>query len=88
MAGGRKHLVSDLLRSKHYDALRAILVKARKDAKLTQAQLAAKICRSQSFVSELETGVRYLDVIEFIPLTRALGLDPAEVMSKLARVRG
>ena len=62
-------------------------MKARTDARLTQAQLAARIGRSQSFVSELESGGRYLDVIEFIHLTRALNLDPADVMRKLAKVQ-
>ena len=78
----------DLLRSEPYRALRAHLVKARKDARLTQSQLAARIGRRQPFISEIETGQRRLDIVEFIHLTRALGLDPAEVVRKLAKVRG
>ena len=76
----------DLLRSEPYRALRVHLVKARKDARLTQSQLAARIGRRQPFISEIETGQRRLDVIEFIHLTRALELDPAEVINRVNKV--
>ena len=75
----------DLLRSEPYRVLRDHLVWARRRARLTQRALAARIGRHQPYISEVETGQRRLDIIEFTHLVRALGLDPAEVMRVLAR---
>jgi transcriptional regulator with XRE-family HTH domain len=60
----------------HYDAFRARIVKLRKDAGLTQRQLAERMRRPRSFVSRIEQGERRLDVIEFFWLCRACGVDP------------
>ena len=76
------------LRSEPYLTLRKHLVCARKAAGLTQRDLAARIGRQQPFISEIESGQRRLDIVEFLTLAKALALDPAEVMSKLAKVRG
>ena len=78
----------DLLRSEPYRVLRDHLVWARRRARLTQKALAARIGRRQSYISEVETGQRRLDIIEFTHLVGALGLDPAEVMRVLARGGG
>ena len=75
----------DLLRSEPYRTLRDHLVRARKRARLTQRALAARIGRGQPYISEVETGQRRLDIVEFTHLVRALGLDPVEVMRALAR---
>ena len=78
----------DLLRSEPYRVLRDHLLWARKRARLTQQVLAARIGRPQSYISAVETGQQRLDIIEFIHLVHALGLDPAEVMRALARGGG
>jgi len=52
-----------------------MLVAARKDAGLTQEQVAKKIGWQQTDVSKVERGVRRLDVIEFLAFARAIGLD-------------
>ena len=78
----------DLLRSEPYRVLRGHLVWARKRARLTQQDLAARIGRHQSYISAVETGQQRLDIVEFTHLARALGLDPAEVMRVLARGGG
>lgn len=59
-----------------YRALIDALVSARKDQRLSQAALAAKLNRHQQFVSRYETGERRLDVIEFVDVARALGCKP------------
>lgn len=66
-----------------YERLRALLVEARSKAGLTQADLARHLKRPQSFVSKYERGERRLDVVEFIEITRAIGLDAADVVAKL-----
>jgi ribosome-binding protein aMBF1 (putative translation factor) len=64
---------------------RELLVEARQEASLSQAQLSARLKRPQSFVSKYERGERRLDVIEFGEVARALGIDPAKLLAKLYR---
>lgn len=63
------------------DALR----RARKAAGLTQAELASKIDRDQSHLSLIEGSQRRLDVVEFIQIADALGLDPQALFSEILR---
>ena len=53
-----------------------MLVDARKNADVTQAELSGRLKRPQSFVSKYERGERRLDVVEFGDVAKALGLDP------------
>lgn len=53
-----------------------LLIAARKDAGITQAELGMRIKQRQTFVSKFETGERRLDVAEFIAISRAIGADP------------
>jgi transcriptional regulator with XRE-family HTH domain len=56
---------------------RIYLRDARRRANLTQAQLAARIRKPQSFVSKLETGVLTDPTMsDVLALGRALGVDP------------
>lgn len=71
--------------SKHVH-LRALLVKARKQARLTQAVLAARLNRPQSFVAKYEGGERRLDVIEFLKVARAIGFNPGRFLADLERL--
>jgi len=64
---------------------RDLLVTARKQAHLTQAELAKRLRRPQSFVSKYERGERRLDVVEFGEVVRAIGLDPIRVLEKFYR---
>lgn len=59
------------------------LVEARKGAGLSQHDLARRLKRSQSFIAKLEVGERRLDVVEFIEIARALGREPAELLSRV-----
>jgi transcriptional regulator with XRE-family HTH domain len=68
-----------------YERLRALLVKARKDAGLTQEEVAAKLDRPQSFVWKIENGVRRIDIVEFLEFAKAVGFDPHELLRKLGR---
>lgn len=64
---------------------RELLVEARKDADLTQAELSSRLNRPQSFVSKYERGERRLDVVEFGEVARALGVDPVNFLARLYR---
>ena len=66
-----------------YERFRLLLIEARKAAELTQMELAQRLSRPQSFVSKFERGERRLDVVEFLEVARAIGIDPLEFLRKL-----
>jgi transcriptional regulator with XRE-family HTH domain len=67
----------------NYKGFRLLLIEARNSAGLTQIDIARKLGRPQSFVSKYERGERRLDVIEFIEVARAIGIDPPHFIRKL-----
>ena len=69
--------MSSSLRSPRQRKLREILIDARKSAKLTQAELAQRLQKPQSFVAKYELGERRVDVVEFVAIATALGPEPA-----------
>lgn len=68
-----------------YATMREILIAARKDAGVSQIELAARLGRTQSFVSQVERGIRRVDVVEFYAIARALQADPVVLFTALAR---
>jgi transcriptional regulator with XRE-family HTH domain len=71
--------------SPEYRRFVALLVEQRQAAQLTQAEVAARLGKSQSFVAKYERGERRIDVVEFLRISRAIGFDPSEVIRRLAR---
>ena len=65
--------------SQPYQRLVEVLADARRDAGLTQAELAARVGKDQSFISIIEGAQRRVDLLEFYALARALELDPVEL---------
>lgn len=61
---------------------RVLLTEARKAAGLTQADLASRLSRPQSFVSKYERGERRLDVVEFGEVAHALRIDPIRFLRR------
>jgi len=60
-----------------------VLARARERAGLKQFDVAARLHLPPSYLSKVENGTRRLDVIEFIQIANAMGLDPAEVLHEL-----
>ena len=58
-----------------YETFRGLLIKARKEAGLTQVELAQRLNCPQSFVSKYERGERRLDFTEFMQISELLGID-------------
>ena len=56
------------------------MTKARQAAGVTQAELAARLGKPQSFVSKYERSERRLDIVEFLEIVDALGIDPDSVL--------
>lgn len=65
------------------EALVGVLKEARQRAGLTQAELAARIGKDQSFISLIEGSQRRVDVIEFCELAKAMGEAPEALFSLL-----
>lgn len=66
-----------------YRRLRAALVEARQEAGLTQAELAGRLGKPQSYVAKYETGNRRIKIIEFLDICEAIGVDSAEILRRL-----
>ena len=66
-----------------YKRLIDALADARRDAGLTQLELAQRLGRRQQIVSKYESGERRLDVVEFADIARLLGLDPADLIAEI-----
>lgn len=70
------------------DAQRMVVTafaEARRRSGLLQADLAAKVGKDQSFISNIERGQRRLDVLELYALAQALGRDPVDLYADLVR---
>lgn len=64
------------LRSRGHKALLAVLVASRREAGLTQRQLAERLRWPPSVLGKIEVGERRLDLMEFTAIARALKLEP------------
>jgi len=60
------------------------VVTLRKQAGLTQRQLAAAVGREQNYIGRIETGQRRVDLVELIQICRACGAEPKGEVTKLA----
>ncbi|WP_434516641.1 helix-turn-helix domain-containing protein [Dechloromonas sp. ARDL1] len=65
------------LHSPQYEIFRRLIVQARRDAGLTQTEVALRLRKPQSFISKLERGERRIDVPEFVEIAEAMGIDAA-----------
>ena len=69
--------------SSAYDAAIAKLTATRKQADLTQRDLARKLGKPASWIAKIEGKERRLDIIEFVAIARALNLNEADLLRKL-----
>lgn len=71
------------LRSTRQMRLIDLLVEQRKRAGLSQAQLADRLGRYQSVVSQIEAGGRRVDVVELLDIAEVIGLDLHDLIEDL-----
>ncbi len=62
-----------------------LLRRVRREAGLTQVDLARRIGEEQTFVSKFERGERRLDILELRHICRALGVTLDEFATRLER---
>ena len=70
-------------RDERYAELERLLAAARAGEGLTQAAVAELLGKPQSFVSKYESGERRLDVVEFLRVCAALGVNPKDIIDRL-----
>jgi transcriptional regulator with XRE-family HTH domain len=68
-----------------YKALRALLRDMRVKAKLTQAQMAEVLSVGQSYVSKVERGENFVDVLLFSRWCLACGVKAGRALDKLLK---
>jgi len=66
-----------------YASVREALIALRKDAGVTQVELARRLGKPQQFVSRYELGIRRIDLVEFCVIARALGEDSVDSFRKV-----
>lgn len=74
------------VKPQEYKKLGVLLGSARSDAGLTQQDVADRLKKPQSFVSSYESGQRRIDVLEFVQICSAIGLDPAKSFAQLMKI--
>jgi transcriptional regulator with XRE-family HTH domain len=68
-----------------HERLCRLLIEAREKRGLTQIDVSKKLGRPQSFVSKYENGERRLDVVEFLEVADALGVEPSRFINQLQK---
>jgi transcriptional regulator with XRE-family HTH domain len=66
-----------------HKALITALRDARKEAGLSQYEVARRLKRPQSFVSAYESGDRKIDVLEFLRIAKATSADPCALLKRV-----
>jgi len=56
------------------------LIQARKDAGLTQIEVANKMDKTQGSISKIEHCQKRVDILELIQLAGLYGIDPANIL--------
>lgn len=79
--------VSKQIYSSQAKRLRELLVEYRTRSGVTQAELAARIGRAQTFVSKVELGERRIDIIELVQMLTVMRADPVEFLERLLKRR-
>jgi transcriptional regulator with XRE-family HTH domain len=71
------------LRSKWHRATITVVAASRREANLTQEQLADRIGWHRSKIARIESGERRLDVAEFITIASALRIEPVTLLARV-----
>ena len=72
-------------RNREYIALRSLLRAIRKEAGVSQTELATRLGVPQSFVSKIESGERRLDIVELRRICAALECSLGHVIALFER---
>lgn len=79
----RLTMATKTIHDHRYRLLLQLLREARVTSGFSQIQVAERLGKVQSFVSDCENGERRIDVIEFMDLCEIYKLDACDLMSQL-----
>lgn len=71
--------------SPDYRALIDALIRKREEAGASQRELARRLGKPPSFINKIELLERRIDLLEFIAIAEALGLEPGALLQGLRR---
>mgnify|MGYP003624208519 FL=1 len=71
------------LHTERYELFRQLLIEYRKNAGLTQTDVANALSKPQSFVSKYEKGERRIDLLEFLDISAAIGFEPQKFIDRI-----
>lgn len=75
------------VRPKEYEIVGEVLAHARQRAGLTQIELAKRLRKPQSFVSNYERGQRRIDVLELLVIVETLGANARRIFAEILKRR-
>ena len=81
----RRSIVASL-HGESYAAFVRLLVHRRKEAGLSQQDVADAMGWPQSFIAKIERRERRLDAVEFVKLAAAIGFDAAKLIRELQKL--
>jgi transcriptional regulator with XRE-family HTH domain len=67
----------------NYAVFLHLLKEKRIKSGLTQKEIALRLKKPQSFISKYESGLRRIDVIEYMEICIALDVDPTQFMNEM-----
>jgi transcriptional regulator with XRE-family HTH domain len=73
------------IKPEQYRLVGACLTAARRRANLTQTEAAERLGRRQTFISEIERGLRRVDVLEIVLISQALDTNPFQRFTEVTR---
>ena len=79
--------MSETFKSPRHDAVRRLLREKRRSADLTQKEIADRIGRVPSFVSDVENGQHRVTVVEFFDFAEAIGFDALSALRRIAKTK-
>jgi transcriptional regulator with XRE-family HTH domain len=69
-----------------YKCLRVLLRQIREESGLSQAELAEKLTKPQSYVSKIESGERRLDLVELNLLCQTINISLIEFVTRFNKM--
>lgn len=76
-----------VIATKQQNALVELIRCKRRQAGLSQVEVAQKVGERQQWVALVEAGQRRISVVEFIALADAIGFDPAKAIKKISKIK-
>ncbi|MFZ5718716.1 MAG: helix-turn-helix domain-containing protein [Pseudomonadota bacterium] len=72
--------------SQAYGEALALLIQVRMERRVSQRELAKRLGKPRSFVTKIEARERRIDIVEFVAIARALGVQPGMLMTQIAEL--